>query len=76
MRLAEKEGTKADLERVAAKVYEMLQYQRDRMVEAGLLDEDSRSDWEDTYEFYVPLKGFTAEEDSDGFSKNIFSPPP
>ena len=65
--LAEREGTKADMDRIADKVYEMLQYQRDRMVEAGLLDEDSRSDWEDTYEFYVPLKGFAAEENGDAY---------
>ena len=65
--LAEREGTKADMDRISDKVYEMLQYQRDRMVEAGLLDEDSRSDWEDTYEFYVPLKGFAAEENGDDY---------
>ena len=69
LRLAEKEGTKADVEKVAAKVYDMLQYQRDRMVEAGLLDEDSRADWEDTYEFYVPLKGFAAEEKGDQYTR-------
>ena len=60
--LAEREGTKSDMDRIANKVYEMLQFQRDLMVESGLLDEDSRADWEETYEFYVPLKGFAAEE--------------
>jgi hypothetical protein len=71
--LAEREGTKADMDRIAGKVYEMLQFQRDRMVEAGLLDGESKSDWEDTYDFYVPLKGFAAEEDGDKYVRSSSS---
>lgn len=64
---AKREGTKDQMEEIASKVYEMLQFQRDRMVEAGLLDEVSREDWEDTFKFYVPLKGFAAEEKGDSY---------
>ena len=71
--LADREGTKADMDRIADKVYEMLQFQRDRMVEAGLLDGESKADWEDTYEFYVPLKGFAAEEDGDKYVRSSSS---
>jgi hypothetical protein len=73
LNLAEREGTKADMDRIADKVYEMLQFQRDRMVEAGLLDGESKADWEDTYEFYVPLKGFAAEEDGDKYVRSSSS---
>ena len=38
----------------------MLSDMRENMVEAGLLDDDTRADWEDRYQFYVPLKGFAA----------------
>ena len=64
---AEREGTKNAMEKISSKVYEMLQYQRDRMVEAGLLDEVSKADWEDKFKFYVPLKGFAAEEQGDSY---------
>jgi len=50
------------LEAVAADVYTMLSDMRENMVAKGLLDDDTREDWEDTYEFYVPLKGFAAIE--------------
>ena len=73
LNLAEREGTKADMDRIAGKVYEMLQFQRDRMVESGLLDGESKADWEDTYEFYVPLKGFAAEEDGDKYVRSSSS---
>jgi len=70
---AEREGTKDQMEEIASKVYEMLQFQRDRMVEAGLLDEVSRADWEDTFKFYVPLKGFAAEENGDSYVRGSAS---
>ena len=70
LNLAEKEGTKADMERIANKVYEMLQHQRDIMIKSGLIDEDTVSDWEANYQFYVPLKGFAAAEDGDTYSRN------
>ena len=50
------------LEEIAGKVYDMLTNMRQNMVDKGLLDEDTREDWEERYEFYVPLKGFAATE--------------
>ena len=70
---AEREGTKGQMEEIASKVYEMLQFQRDRMVKAGLLDEVSKADWEDTFKFYVPLKGFAAEENGDTYVRGSTS---
>ena len=59
--LAANEAGKTDtLEAVASKVYSMLEDMRQNMVDKGLLDEDTRADWESTYKFYVPLKGFAS----------------
>lgn len=69
LNLAEKEGTKADMERIASKVYDMLKHQREIMVSSGLMDADSVADWEATYEFYVPLKGFAAEPEGDTYKR-------
>lgn len=68
---AEREGTAKEMEVIASKVYEMLAYQRDLMVEYGLLDELSKEDWEERFEFYVPLKGFYDEENQDKFKRGI-----
>ena len=38
----------------------MLTDMRQNMVDQGLLDNRTREDWEETYQFYVPLKGFAA----------------
>ena len=70
---AEREGTKDAMEEIASKVYEMLQYQRDRMVEAGLLDEVSKGSWEAKFKFYVPLKGFAAEDNGSKISEGTKS---
>ena len=59
--LAANEAGKTDtLEAIASKVYSMLEDMRQNMVDKGLLDEDTRADWESTYKFYVPLKGFAS----------------
>jgi hypothetical protein len=63
---AEEDGLTPQMEEIAGKVYQMLDEFRQRMVDQRLLDEDSRLDWESTYQFYVPLKGFAAEPDSEG----------
>lgn len=68
---AEREGTADDMEAIAGKVYEMLDYQRNLMVEYGLMDELSVEDWLSRYKFYVPLKGFYDESDQDQFKKGI-----
>jgi hypothetical protein len=58
--LAESEGQKESLESIASEVYQMLTDMRQNMVDQGLLDNRTREDWEETYQFYVPLKGFAA----------------
>jgi len=58
--LAENEGRSQELEQVAERVYAMLSEMRQNMVEQGLLDNKTKEDWQDTYQFYVPLKGFAA----------------
>ena len=57
---AEEAGKTSVLEEIASKVYAMLSDMRQNMVDKGLLDEDTKEDWESTYQFYVPLKGFAA----------------
>ena len=68
---AEREGTAEDMEAIAGKVYEMMDFQRDVMVEYGLMDELSVEDWQSNYKFYVPLKGFYDANDPDKFKKGI-----
>lgn len=57
---AESDGVTDTLEGIAERVYSMLDDMRQNMVDKGLLDEETRADWQDTYEFYVPLKGFAS----------------
>ena len=59
---AEKAGNKEQYEAIASRVYAMLDEMRQNMVDKGLLDEETRRDWESTYQFYVPLKGFLDQE--------------
>ena len=47
-------------------VYDMLTKNRERMVEAGLINEDTSDSWNSNYQFYVPLKGFATTEDESG----------
>jgi hypothetical protein len=63
--LAEFDGLLAPMEEAAQLVYDMLKEHRDRMVENQLLDFETVEDWEEQYQFYVPLKGFAAEEGID-----------
>ncbi|MBU98567.1 MAG: hypothetical protein CL429_05670, partial [Acidimicrobiaceae bacterium] len=64
IRAAEEAGTAAQFEEIASQVYKMLDDMRENMVKKGLLDEESKQDWEETYDFYVPLRGFKEPEDS------------
>ena len=57
---ADADGKSTALEGIADQVYKMLDDMREDMVNKGLLDEQTREDWEDTYQFYVPLKGFAS----------------
>ena len=52
--------------RAAEIVYDMLTKNRERMVEAGLINEDTSDSWNSNYQFYVPLKGFATTEDESG----------
>ena len=61
---AEEAGTASQFEEIATQVYKMLDDMRQNMVDKGLLDEESKRDWEETYEFYVPLRGFREPADS------------
>jgi hypothetical protein len=57
------------LEQVAAKVYEIIEGDRLLRLQSGLIDQSTYDKWKDTYNFYVPLKGFAefdGEEDSNG----------
>ena len=55
-------GNQSQYEQIATAVYKMLDDMRQNMVDKGLLDEETRNDWQETYEFYVPLKGFLDAE--------------
>jgi hypothetical protein len=57
--------------KAAGIVYEMLAKNRERMVEAGLINEDTADSWDSNYQFYVPLKGFATTEDEAG---NLVAP--
>ena len=71
--MAEREGTAQAMEKIAAKVYEMHDESRARMVEAELLDTDTKDDWEANFKFYVPLKGFAAQFENDEYRAGIGS---
>ena len=63
----EEAGNAAQYEEIADQVYTMLDEMRQNMVDKGLLDEQSKADWEATYQFYVPLKGFqSVDNDTTG----------
>lgn len=70
---AEREGTKEAIENIASAVYKMMDFQRDIMVKSGLLDKDTREDWEEKFDFYVPLKGFAAEPEGDSYASQSVS---
>ena len=61
-----KDGTANAKEDIAKLVYKMLEQNRQRMQASGLVDEETIDGWNEAYQFYVPLKGFAASEDSDG----------
>ena len=60
--VAEFDGLTETMDEASQLIYDMLKEHRDRMVENQLLDAETVEDWEATYQFYVPLKGFAAEE--------------
>lgn len=60
--LAERDGLTGTMDEASKLIYDMLKEHRDRMVTNQLLDAETVEDWESRYRFYVPLKGFAAEE--------------
>ena len=58
-------GKRQQYEEAASHVYAMLQAQRDLIRSGGLEDQALIDAWEDSYEFYVPLKGW-ADNEQDG----------
>ena len=60
--IAERDGLTETMDKAAQYIYDMLKEHRDRMIKNQLLDFETVEDWEAQYQFYVPLKGFAAEE--------------
>lgn len=57
---ARDEGKFQALSDSAQVVYNMLEENRTRMQESGLLDEEAVGGWREQFQYYVPLKGFAA----------------
>jgi len=62
----EQSGKLGEYKMLADQVYRMLERRRSILQEAGLLDSDAIGAWEATYQNYVPLKGWAADESQDG----------
>ena len=56
------DGLTATMDEASQLIYDMLKEHRDRMIKNQLLDFETVEDWEGQYRYYVPLKGFAAEE--------------
>ena len=61
------------MEKIASLVYKMMDHQREIMVKKGLLDRDTKEDWESNFKFYVPTKGFAASEKGDEYEQGAQS---
>jgi N12 class adenine-specific DNA methylase len=58
-------GKTRQFERVADRVYALLQFSRDERADAGLLSAEQLDSWNSAYKFYVPLRGFAELDSSD-----------
>lgn len=58
------ENKRLALEEVASHVYAMLKQNREMMAKFGLEAQDAIDTWQQQYNFYVPLKGYAAEDGS------------
>ncbi|GGI85829.1 hypothetical protein GCM10007978_24380 [Shewanella hanedai] len=56
------ESKRLALESVANEVYSMLEKSRVNMVNFGLEQQDAIDTWKSQYQYYVPLKGYAAED--------------
>ena len=57
----DQEGKTEELRRASQVMYGILQDARDRLNEAGMIDEETQVKWESSFQFYVPLQGFAEE---------------
>lgn len=57
----DQEGKTEELREASKVIYEILQDARDRLNEAGMIDEETQVKWESTFDFYVSLQGFEEE---------------
>lgn len=57
----DQEGKTEELRRASQVMYGILQDARDRLNEAGMIDEETQVKWESSFKFYVPLQGFAEE---------------
>lgn len=62
----EEEGKTEILEVIAEKVYAITSGTRDLLRSKGLAEEELLNAWQETYEFYVPLKGTASDQDQYG----------
>jgi hypothetical protein len=62
-------GKQAEYEQVAQIVYDILATRRDTLRGAGLESDDMIDAWESSYQFYVPLKGWAADEQQEGMPR-------
>ena len=62
----EEEGKTEILEVIAEKVYAITNGTRDILRSKGLAEEELLNAWQETYEFYVPLKGTASDQDQYG----------
>jgi N12 class adenine-specific DNA methylase len=58
-------GKTRQFERVADRVYALLQFSRDERADAGLLSAEQLDSWNSAYKFYVPLRGFAELDNGD-----------
>ncbi len=66
---ARESGKLEQYEQLAGMVYDMLETRRQTMRSAGLEEDGMIDAWENKYEFYVPLKGWAADEKQEGTAR-------
>ena len=62
----EGDGRSKEFAKAAGYVYQMLQYQRDTIRAEGLEDDGLIDAWENSYQYYVPLKGWADDTKEEG----------
>ncbi len=70
VRKVQESGKEAQYEQLAKLVYDMLATRRETMRNAGLEEDGMIDAWENSYEYYVPLKGWAADEEQDAMARS------